>query len=70
MPKFTGLTKVELEMLVEEIAKVVPALVATAPTFAELVRAHYDALKKQNFSGAELISLAVRSAATQMGFGG
>jgi RNA binding exosome subunit len=67
MSKFNGMTKVELEMMVDEMNKVLPTLLVIVPTFAQLAKANHEELKKLGYSGNDAIVMAVQLAAKQMG---
>jgi hypothetical protein len=67
MSNFNGFTKVELEIMLDQMGKALPAVKALTPTFAQLVRANYDALKEQGFEDRELLQLAVLSTGKQLG---
>lgn len=70
MSKFTGYSKIELEMLLDEMKKVLPALLAIAPSFAELTKKNFDELKKQGFDDKQSMHMAVHATVKQIGLGG
>ncbi|MCJ8008101.1 hypothetical protein ACFFF5_17890 [Lederbergia wuyishanensis] len=69
MNKFNGMSQIELEMMRDEINKVLPGLLTMVPVFAKLSKSNYDALKKQDFTDNQAMYMAVQSAAKQMGLG-
>jgi len=67
MSKFNGMTAIELEMLKDELAKVLPGVLTMVPTFAQIVAAHYESFKSLGYTGTEGVQLAATAAAKQIG---
>ncbi|MFB4260493.1 hypothetical protein ACE106_15225 [Shouchella clausii] len=70
MNKFNGMSQVELEMLRDEIQKIIPSLLLTVEPLTKLTLAHLEELEKQDsyLDRKDAIMIAVLTSTKQLGF--
>lgn len=64
---FNGFSKIEIEMMKEEMSKALPALLAVAPIYAKLIKVNFDELRNQGFNDQQSMYMAVLATSKQFG---